>query len=179
MHAGQTVLVQGTGGVALFAVQLARAHGARVIVTSGSEEKRRKVTELGASYVIDRQAHSQWDVLAREYTAGRGVDHVLELAGGENLATSLRALHQGGRISLIGVLGEHTMTFPSVPSFLTRPVIQGIGVGHRRALEDLVRAVDAIELKPVVDERYAFEQLPQAFEDLKRGAFGKIVVQAN
>lgn len=179
VHAGQTVLVQGTGGVALFAVQLARAHGARVIVTSGSEEKRRKVTELGASYVIDRQAHSQWDVLAREYTAGRGVDHVLELAGGENLATSLRALHQGGRISLIGVLGEHTMTFPSVPSFLTRPVIQGIGVGHRRALEDLVRAVDAIELKPVVDERYAFEQLPQAFEDLKRGAFGKIVVQAN
>lgn len=178
LHAGQTVLIQGTGGVALFGVQLARAHGARVIVTSAGEDKRRKVLELGASHAIDRNAHPQWDVLAREFTGGRGVDHVFELAGGENLAASLRALRQGGRISVIGVLGDHAMTFQTVPMLLTRPVIQGIGVGHRRALEDLVRAVDAIELKPVIDHRYAFEQLPQALEHLKRGAFGKIVVQA-
>ena len=176
LRAGQTVLMQGTGGVALFGLQLARAHGARVIVTTGSEEKRRRVLELGASLVIDRSAHPQWDVQARDYTEGRGVDHIFELAGGENLAASLRALKQGGRISLIGVLGEHTMTFPSVPSFLTRPVIQGIGVGHRRALEELVRAVDAVELKPVLDECYALEQLPQALAHLKRGAFGKIVI---
>jgi len=69
------------------------------------------------------------------------------------------------------------MTFPSVPSFLTRPVIQGIGVGHRRALEDLVRAVDATGLTPVIDARYAFEQLPQALAHLKRGAFGKLVIE--
>lgn len=177
LRAGQTVLVQGTGGVALFGLQLAQAHGARVIVTTSSEEKRRRVLELGASHVIDRNAHPQWDAPAREYTEGRGVDHIFELAGGENLAISLRALRQGGRISLIGVLGEHSMTFPSVPSFLTRPVIQGIGVGHRRALEDLVRAVDTLKLQPVVDASYAFDQLPHALAHLKRGAFGKIVVK--
>lgn len=179
LRAGQIVLVQGTGGVALFGLQLARAHGAKVIVTSGSEAKRRKAIELGASYTIDRSAHPQWDAQAREYTGGRGVDHIFELAGGDNLRTSLAALRQGGRISLIGVLGEPTMTFPSVPSFLTRPVIQGIGVGHRRALEDLVRAVDAIELKPVVDTTYSFEQLPDALAHLERGAFGKLVVKVN
>lgn len=177
VRAGQTILVQGTGGVALFGLQLARAHGAQVVVTSGSEDKHRRVLELGASHVIDRNAHPQWDVEAREYTEGRGVDHIFELAGGDNLATSLRALRQGGRISLIGVLGEHAMTFPSIPSFLTRPVIQGIGVGHRRALEELVRAVDVLALKPVVDASYAFEQLPEALAHLKRGAFGKIVVR--
>lgn len=179
LRAGQTVLVQGTGGVALFGLQLARAHGAQVVVTSGSEEKRRRVLELGASHAIDRTAGAGWDAQARAYTDGRGVDHIFELAGGENLGISLRALRQGGRISLIGVLGEYAMTFPSIPSFLTRPVIQGIGVGHRRALEELVRAVDAVSLKPVVEACYAFERLPDALGHLKRGAFGKVVVQAN
>ena len=176
LRAGQTVLVQGTGGVALFGLQLARAHGAEVIVTSASGEKRRRALELGASHVIDRTSGVPWEVQAREYTGGRGVDHIFELVGGENLAASLRAVRQGGRISLIGVLGEHAMTFPSVPAFLTRSVIQGIGVGHRRALEELVRAVDTVALQPVVDACYRFDQLPEAFEHLKRGAFGKIVV---
>lgn len=177
LRAGQTVLVQGTGGVALFGLQLARAHGAQVIVTSGSEDKRRRALELGASHVIDRTADVPWDVQARDYTGGRGVDHIFELVGGDNLGSSLRALRQGGRISLIGVLGEYAMTFPSVPSFLTRPVIQGIGVGHRRALEELVRAVDAVSLEPVIDACYDFDRLPDALEHLRRGAFGKVVVR--
>ena len=179
LRAGQTVLVQGTGGVALFGLQLARAHGAQVIVTSRSEEKRRRVLELGASHVIDRTVDDGWDTQARAFTDGRGVDHIFELAGGENLGTSLRALRQGGRISLIGVLGEYAMTFPSSPSFLTRPVIQGIGVGHRRALEELVCAVDAVSLEPVVEAIYDFERLPDALAHLKRGAFGKVVVRVN
>ena len=179
LHAGQTVLVQGTGGVAIFGLQLARAHGARVIVTSGSEEKRHRALALGASHVIDRTADVPWDVQAREYTSGRGVDHVFELVGGENLGASLRAIRQGGRVSLIGMLGEYAMTFPSVPSFLARPVIQGIAVGHRRALEALVRAVDAVALQPVIDASYDFDRLPEAFEHLKRGAFGKIVVKVS
>ncbi|WP_245964971.1 zinc-dependent alcohol dehydrogenase family protein [Trinickia dinghuensis] len=179
LRAGQTVLVQGTGGVALFGLQLARAHGAQVIVTTGSDEKRRRALALGASCAIDRTAHPRWDIPAREYTGARGVDHILELAGGDNLGRSLAALRQGGRISLIGVLGEYAMTFPSVPSFLTRPVIQGVGVGHRRALEELVRAVDSIELEPVVDECYGFDRLPEALAHLKRGAFGKIVVKVS
>lgn len=179
VHAGQTVLVQGTGGVALFALQIARAHGAQVIVTSGSEAKLARARALGATHGIDRSVHAAWDRMALELTDGLGVDHVVELAGGDNLGVSLRALRQGGRISLVGVLDGFDMTFPSVPSFLTRPVIQGIGVGHRRALESLVRAVDVLALKPVVDRVYPFDALPQALAHLERGAFGKIVVKVD
>lgn len=177
IHAGQTVVMQGTGGVALFGVQLARAHGAQVIATTSSAGKLQRVLELGATHGIDRNATPDWERAARELTGGRGVDHVFELAGGDNLGASLRALRQGGRISLIGTLDGYSMSLPSIPSFLGRPTIQGIGVGHRRALEDLVRAVDTLELKPVVDTVYAFDQLPAALAHLERGAFGKVVVK--
>ena len=177
LHAGQTVVMQGTGGVALFGVQLARAHGAQVIATTSSAAKLQRVLALGATHGIDRNATPDWARVARELTGGRGVDHVFELAGGDNLGASLRALRQGGRISLIGTLDGYSMSLPSIPSFLGRPTIQGIGVGHRRALEDLVRAVDALELKPVVDTVYAFDQLPAALAHLERGAFGKVVVK--
>jgi NADPH:quinone reductase-like Zn-dependent oxidoreductase len=176
VRAGQTVVVQGTGGVALFGLQLARAHGAEVIVTSSSDAKLRRAIELGATHGIDRSRHARWDEAVRDLTNGRGADHIFELAGGDNLGTSLRALRQGGRISLIGVLGELSMSLPSVPSFLTRPVIQGIGVGHRRAFEELVRAIDATGVKPVVDAVYGFGELPRAVEHLRRGAFGKLVI---
>ncbi|ASL42282.1 Crotonyl-CoA reductase [Burkholderia sp. AD24] len=177
LHAGQTVVMQGTGGVALFGVQLARAHGAQVIATTSSAAKLQRVLALGATHGIDRNATPDWERVARELTGGRGVDHVFELAGGDNLGASLRALRQGGRISLIGTLDGYSMSLPSIPSFLGRPTIQGIGVGHRRALEDLVRAVDTLELKPVVDTVYAFDQLPAALAHLERGAFGKVVVK--
>lgn len=177
IHAGQTVVMQGTGGVALFGVQLARAHGAQVIATTSSAGKLQRVLELGATHGIDRNATPDWERAARELTGGRGVDHVFELAGGDNLGASLRALRQGGRISLIGTLDGYSMSLPSIPSFLGRPTIQGIGVGHRRALEDLVRAVDTLELKPAVDTVYAFDQLPAALAHLERGAFGKVVVK--
>jgi NADPH:quinone reductase-like Zn-dependent oxidoreductase len=177
VHAGQTVVMQGTGGVALFGVQLARAHGARVIATSSSAAKLERVLALGATDGIDRSQSRDWDRVALEMTGGRGVDHVFELAGGDNLGASLRALRQGGRISLIGTLDGYNMSLPSISAFIGRPVIQGIGVGHRRALEDLVRAVDALGLKPVVDTVYAFDELPAALAHLERGAFGKVVVK--
>ncbi|MFM0336672.1 zinc-dependent alcohol dehydrogenase family protein [Paraburkholderia fungorum] len=177
VHAGQTVVMQGTGGVALFGLQLARAHGAQVIVTSSGAAKLRRVSELGATHGIDRSATPDWDRVAREMTGGRGVDHVFELAGGDNLGASLRALRQGGRISLIGTLDGYSMSLPSIPSFIGRPTIQGIGVGHRRAVEDLVRAVDALGLKPVVDTVYPFDELPAALAHVERGAFGKVVVK--
>lgn len=177
LHAGQTVVMQGTGGVALFGLQLARAHGAQVIVTSGSDAKLRRAIELGATHGINRTETPDWDRVVRELTNGRGADHVFELAGGENLGASLRALRQGGRISLIGVLDGYSMSLPSVPSFLGRPTIQGIGVGHRRALEDLVRAIDVLKIKPVVDTVYGFDALSDAIAHLGRGAFGKLVVR--
>ncbi|SIO49969.1 NADPH:quinone reductase [Burkholderia sp. GAS332] len=179
VRAGQTVVMQGTGGVALFGVQLARAHGAQVVVTSSSAAKLRRVRELGATHGVDRIEAPDWDRVAREMTGGRGVDHVFELAGGDNLGASLRALRQGGRISLIGTLDGYSMSLPSIPSFIGRPTIQGIGVGHRRALEDLVRAVDMLGLEPVVDTVYAFDELPPALAHLERGAFGKVVVKVN
>ena len=179
VHAAQTVVMQGTGGVALFGVQLARAHGAQVIATSSSAAKLERVLALGATHGIDRSETPDWDRVAREMTGGRGADHVFELAGGDNLGASLRALRQGGRISLIGTLDGYNMSLPSIPAFIGRPTIQGIGVGHRRALEDLVRAVDALGLKPVVDTVYAFDELPAALAHLERGAFGKVVVKVD
>ena len=151
LRPGQTVLIHGTGGVALFGLQLARLHGARTIVISGSQDKRAQTLALGAS-------------------------HVLKLASGPNLDRSLQAVAQGGRVSIIGMLGGETLSASFYAMVLGRVTVQGIGVGHRRALEELVRAVDANALKPVIAAHYGFDALPEALDHLARGAFGKIVV---
>ena len=175
LKAGETVLVPGTGGVALFALQLASAHGAEVIVTSSSGDKLRRILDLGASHAIDRTTDEVVaEVLA--ITNGRGVDHVLDLVGGDNFARSIATVTPGGRISVIGLLEGAELRAPTVPVLLKAPVIQGIVTGHRRALEDLVRAVDRIGLKPVIDRRYAFADLPVALDHLAAGPFGKLVI---
>lgn len=179
LHAGQMVVVQGTGGVALFGLQLAAAHGARTIVISADAGKLERVRALGATHGLLRAQHPEWHQEVRALTDGRGADHVLELVGGENVERSLQALKQGGRLSLIGLLGDARLQASSFPLLLGRHVIQGIGVGHRRALEDLVRAVDHLRLAPVVEQEYRFEQLPEALAHLERGAFGKVVVRAD
>jgi NADPH:quinone reductase-like Zn-dependent oxidoreductase len=176
LRAGETVLVQGTGGVALFGLQIAKAHGAKVIVTSGSPEKLARAQKLGADYAIDRTS-SDWVEAVYRVTGDRGVDHVLEIAGGANLSQSIRAVAVHGRISVIGVLDGFEVSGPAGPLLLKSPTIQGIGVGHRRSLEDLVRAVDSVGLKPVIDRRCAFDDLPAALEHLDRGPFGKIVIE--
>ncbi len=176
LHAGQTVLVHGTGGVALFGMQIARAHGAQVIVVSGSDEKLTKSRDLGAQHGIRRQS-VDWVSTVRALTDGRGADHVLEIAGGANLGKSLQALAQGGRVSVIGTLESLEVSSSVFPLLMGRPVVQGIGVGHRRALQDLVRAVDATGLKPVIAAEYDYTELPAALAHLDRGPFGKIVVK--
>ena len=175
LHAGQSVLVQGTGGVAIFALQIAKAQGAKVFVTSGSDEKLARAKKLGADHGINR-LKSDWTEGIYELTADRGIDHIIETVGGENLRHSLRAVAVHGRISVIGVLAGSEISLPAGELLLKSPVIQGIGVGHRRALEDFVRAVDVTGLKPVIEHRYRFNQLEQALEHLDRGAFGKIVL---
>ncbi|WP_035052734.1 zinc-dependent alcohol dehydrogenase family protein [Andreprevotia chitinilytica] len=178
LHAGQTIVVQGTGGFALFAVQLAVAHGARVIVTSSSDEKLARAKALGAVHGINRRTHPDWAEQVLRLTDGRGADHVLEMAGGDNLAQSVRATAPGGRISAVGVLDESKIENPVYrPILAKRLTLQGISVGHRRALEDLVQAVDRIGIKPVIDAEYAFADLPKALAHLDRGGFGKIVVR--
>jgi NADPH:quinone reductase-like Zn-dependent oxidoreductase len=179
VRAGQTIVVQGTGGVSLFALQFAVAHGARVIVTSSSDEKISRVLALGASDGINRAEHPEWQRVVLKLTDGRGADHILEMAGGDNLARSVEAVGLGGRISIIGLLEDRELRAPIMPILTRRVTLAGIGVGHRRALEDMVRAVDRLQIKPVIDAVYSFHEAPQAFAHLKRGPFGKIVIRIN
>lgn len=176
LHAGQTVVVQGTGGVSLFAVQLAAANGANVIVTSSSDAKIERAIALGARLGINRGRTPAWQTEVLRLTGGRGADHILEMAGGDNVARSLAALVPGGRIAVIGLLESDQISVPILPLLGGRAVITGISVGPRRALEDLVRMIDQHRIKPVIDAVYGFDQVPQAFEHLRRGAFGKVVI---
>ena len=176
LRAGETVLIEGTGGVALFGLQIAKAHGARVIVLSGSTDKLDRVRALGADHGIDRTA-GDWVEAVYKITGDRGVDHILELVGGAHFAKAVQAAAVGGRIYQIGLLGGMDITTPVVPLMLKNLSIHGIGVGHRRALENLVAAVDSARIKPVIDARFALADLPAALDHLDLGAFGKIVVE--
>ncbi len=173
LKSGESVLVQGTGGVALFGLQIAKAQGAEVFVTSGSAEKLARAKALGADHAVGREG---WVEAVYRLTGDRGIDHVLEIVGGAHLARSLEAVAIGGRVSVIGVLDGYEVSGPAPHLLRKSPVVQGIGVGHRRALEDLVRAVDVLGLKPVIDRRYALDDLPAALDYLDRGPFGKIVI---
>jgi NADPH:quinone reductase-like Zn-dependent oxidoreductase len=175
LKAGQTVLIHGTGGVALFGIQIAQMHGAAAIVTSGSDAKLTRVMELGAAHGIHRDRENWVEAIYRQ-TGDRGADHVLELVGGDNLGKSIAAVAVEGRISVIGLLAGTELAGPAVPVLLKSPVIQGVAVGHRRALEDFVRAIDSVGLTPVIQQRYAFDDVPAALDALERGPFGKIVI---
>lgn len=176
VRAGQTVIVQGTGGVSLFAIQFAVAHGARVIVVTSSADKIERAKALGAADGIDRQTSPDWDQKVLEMTGGLGAHHVVEMSGGDNVARSVEALALGGRISLVGLMGSTEMRAPIIPMLFKRAEIVAIGVGHRRAQEDMVTAIDQLGLRPVIDEIYSFEHAPEAIEHLRRGPFGKVVV---
>lgn len=176
VHAGQTVVVQGTGGVAMFAIQLALAHGARCIVTTSSVEKAERLRGFGNIDVINRSIAPEWQNKVLELTGPRGADHILEIAGGENIDRSLQAVALGGRISIIGLLGDSHLGGSTGLMLFKRVTMTGIGVGPRRALEDLITAADALDFKPVIDSVYKFDEVPAAFDHLERGAFGKIVV---
>ena len=168
--------MQGTGGVALFGLQIAKAHGAEVIVTSGSQAKLERAIALGADHGINRQTED-WVEAVYRLTSDHGADHILEIVGGAHLGRAIEAVAIHGRISVIGVFEGFEVSGPVGPLLLKSPTIQGIGVGHRRALEDLVAAIDRIGLKPVIDRRYSFTDLPAALEHLDRGPFGKIVIE--
>ncbi|ACL58365.1 zinc-dependent alcohol dehydrogenase family protein [Methylobacterium nodulans] len=176
LKAGETVLVQGTGGVALFGLQIAKLHGAEVFVTSGKTDKLDRVRALGADQAIDRTA-GDWVEAVYRLTGDRGIDHILEIVGGAHLARSLEAVAVHGRISVIGVLEGYEVSGPAPHLLRKSPVVQGVSVGHRRALEDLVAAVDATGLKPVIGQRYTLEELPKALDHLDRGPFGKLVIE--
>ena len=176
LKAGETVVVQGTGGVALFGLQFAKAAGAEVIVTSGDDAKLARARALGADHGINRLA-GDWAEAVIAHTGGRGADHILELAGGANLDRSVAAAAVGGRIAMIGQLEGFELKTRVVPLLLKEVTVFGVVVGHRRAQEDMVRAVDRIGLRPVIDARYPLADLPAALDHLDRGPFGKIVIE--
>lgn len=175
---GDTVLVMGTGGVSLFALQFAKAAGARVIATSSSEEKLEKLERLGADAVINYEAVPNWGEKARDLTDGRGVDHVVEVGGPATLAQSIAACGIGGHIALIGVLTGFVGEV-SVPALFTNEIrISGIAIGSRADQEDMIRAITANRLKPVIDRSFPLQEIRDAFRYYEsRKHFGKICLQ--
>ncbi len=177
LHAGETVLVLGTGGVSIFALQFARLGGARVIVTSRSDEKLARARELGADAGINYKTTPDWEEKVWEMTSRRGVDHVVEVGGAETLPKSMRSVRFGGHIALIGNLtGRGGVDF--VPIFARALRVSGIFVGSRVMFEEMNRAIAHAGLRPVIDRVFSFEQAAEALRYMEGGThFGKIVIR--
>jgi NADPH:quinone reductase-like Zn-dependent oxidoreductase len=178
VKAGDTLLVQGTGGVSLFALQFAKLLGAKVIVISSSDDKLKRVAALGADEGINYTNVPEWGKAVKKLTRGEGVDHIVEVGGEKTLPQSLRVIRPGGTISMIGVLSGVNMGV-SLGLIVTRKVrLQGITVGHRDSFEAMARAIGQHQVKPVIDRVFAFEELKEAMEYLRQGKhFGKICIR--
>ncbi len=172
---GDHVLVQGCGGVALFAVAFAKLLGAHVTVISSSEERLERAKQLGADAGVNYRSTPEWAKATRDITAGRGYDLILELGGEKTLPQSLRCIRPGGTVAMIGILSGSAMA-TSLGLIITRQVrLQGVTVGHRDGFEAMLRAIDQHRLKPVVDRVFPFEELKEAMAYLQTGAqFGKV-----
>jgi NADPH:quinone reductase-like Zn-dependent oxidoreductase len=176
--AGDTVLVQGTGGVSIFAMQLGQLLGARVIATSSSDEKIERVRRLGAWETINYRDEPEWGKAVRRMTGGEGVDRVVEVGGAETLAQSLGAVAIGGQISLVGNLSGALLQLNIIPIFMRQVRLQGVLVGHRESLEAMNRAIEAHTMRPVIDRVFPFAEAHRAFEYMKTGRhFGKICIR--
>lgn len=178
--AGDTVLVLGTGGVSIFGLQLAQLLGARVIVTSSSDEKLDRARGLGAWQTVNYAREPEWGTRVKELTGGRGVDHVIEVGGAGTLSRSLQAVRPAGEISLIGVLSGTVRDLDIIPILMRGVRIQGVLVGSREHFEAMNRAIEAHELRPVVDRVFPFEEAREAFGHLASGShFGKVSIQVS
>ncbi len=175
---GESVLVLGTGGVSLFALQFARLAGAKVIVTSGSDEKLMRARQLGAEDCINYKKVTEWDQRVKKLTGGTGVDLVVEVGGAGTLPQSLKAVRPGGRISLIGVLTGTAGEINPLPIIMRNIQVEGIFVGSREMFESMNRAISLHHLRPVVDRVFSFEETGQALRYMESGThFGKICIR--
>ncbi len=174
---GKTVLLQGTGGVSIFALQFAKEFGARVLITSGHDEKLARALAMGASAGTNYRTSPAWDKWAREQTGGVGVDLVVEVGGSGTLESSVKAVRLGGQISLIGVLAG-VGTFNPITVLMKAVRLQGLFVGSRAMFEDMNRFITGEGIKPVIDRVFPFADAPAAFRYLESGShFGKVVVK--
>ncbi len=178
LKSGDTVLTLGTGGVSIFALQFAKLHGARVIITSSSDEKLEKARALGADETINYQTNPDWEKQVFALTQKRGADHVIEVGGAGTLQKSLDAVRFGGRVSLIGVLTGFEGLINPWPVIARSVTLQGIYVGSREHFEAMNKAISLHKMKPVIDRVFAFEDAQLAFEHMAAGAhFGKVVIK--
>lgn len=176
IKAGDTVLTLGTGGVSVFAVQIAKHFGARVISTSSSDEKLEKVRKIGADDTINYQKRQDWDKAVLEITDGRGVDHVVEVGGTGTLSRSVKAVRVGGHIALIGAL-DMAGEFNPIPIFMKGIRLQGIFIGSRTMFEELNAMIERSGLKPEIDRSFDFVDACEALHYMESGShFGKIVI---
>ena len=178
LKAGDTVLVLGTGGVSIFALQMARSMGARVIATTSSAAKAEQLRALGAEHVINYRETPDWGDAVLAATGGRGADIVVEVGGPGSLPQSIRAAAVGGHIALIGVLTGFAGSVPTAEMMAKQQTLQGLIVGSREQQQDMVRALEQWGWQPVIDRHYPLEQMAQAFAHQQSGQhFGKIVVR--
>lgn len=178
LKAGETVLLLGTGGVSIAALQLAKAMGAQVIITSSSDDKLARARALGADHAINYRQTPQWGKRVLELTGGHGADHVVEVGGPQTLAQSAEAVRVGGHIALIGILTGLQGPVPTALLMRKQVRLQGLIVGSRRMQQDYVAALEHTGLRPVIDHRFALRELADAFRlQASGGHFGKIAVQ--
>ena len=177
LQPGQDVLVQGSGGVSVYALQLAKLAGARVIATSSSDAKLKRLRELGADELINYREDPDWGMTVRKLTGGRGVDHVIEVGGPATLPQSMLATRVGGHVAVIGVLSGIDSRLPLGLALARHLRLHALIVGSRRHQQDMVRAMEASTLRPVIDRHFALDELVAAFRHQESGQhFGKIVL---
>ncbi len=177
LKAGDTVLVEGTGGMSIFALQIAKAAGAYVYATTSSEEKAQRLGELGADHVINYRSDKKWGKTVSKHSGG-GVNHVLDVGGSSTLSQSVEAVAFGGHISLIGILGGRNADFILPKMFFKHAHMHGIAVGSRAMQMDMVKAINTTGWKPVIDKSFGLSELSEAFRYQETGQhFGKIVLE--
>jgi NADPH:quinone reductase-like Zn-dependent oxidoreductase len=172
---GDTVLIQGTGGVSIFALQFAKMAGATVIATSSSDEKLERLKAMGADHVINYRKNTQWGETARQFTGGRGVDHVIEVGGPSTLEQSMIAARVGAHISIIGILTGVEGQLSFVPALVKQLRLQGVLVGSRTQQQEMIRAINANGMRPVIDRHFPLSNIVEAFRYQETNQhFGKI-----
>jgi NADPH:quinone reductase-like Zn-dependent oxidoreductase len=177
LKGGESVLVQGTGGVSIYGLQIAKAFGCTVIATSSSDEKLQRLKALGADHLINYKAEPEWGVAVQKLTGGRGVDHILEIGGSGTMPQSIIATRNGGHIALIGVLAGFAGPVPTVQIMGKQLKVIGLTVGSRRHQLDMIRAIDVAGYRPVLDQHFPLKDLAGAFRRQESNQhFGKIVV---
>lgn len=175
---GDTVLVQGSGGVSIFALQFAKMMGARVIATTSNKAKMEQLKGMGADYVLNYITQPNWGEIARELTGGIGVEHVIDVGGAETLDQSLDAVCVGGQVLVIGILSGLTCQMNIVKALIKQVKMQGVLVGSRAQQQDMIKAIEANTMKPIIDKTFALEDIVAAFKYQESNRhFGKICLE--